>query len=89
MAHQNASGEPACLTWLRTQCTSLCSDGGVGTWQRTQPLPATEQPPSGWTSARPEGTQPVPGTKQPPCRWTCACRQVTQPLPATVSSRPH
>ena len=30
--------------------------------QRTQPLPATEQPPSEWTSVHPEGTQPLPAT---------------------------
>ena len=30
--------------------------------QRTQPLPAEEQQPSGWTCVRPEGTQPLRAT---------------------------
>ena len=46
------------------------------------------QPPSGWTSARPEGSQPLPATEQPPCGWTSARPEGTQPLPATNSRRP-
>ena len=42
--------------------TSCPPDGRVRARQQTQPLPATETPPSGWTSARPEGTQPLPAT---------------------------
>ena len=63
-------------------------DRRVRAWQRTQPLPATEQPPSGWTGARPEGNQPLPATKQPPSGWTSARLECTQPLPTTNSSRP-
>ena len=39
--------------------TDLCGPGS-----EPQSLPDTEQPPSGWTSARPEGTQPLPATKR-------------------------
>ena len=46
--------------------TSCRPDRRLRTRQRTQPLPATEQQPSGWTCARPEGTQPLLTTKQPP-----------------------
>ena len=42
--------------------TSRRQDGRVRARQRTQPLPATEQPPSGWTRVRPEGNQPLPAT---------------------------
>ena len=38
-------------------------DGRVPYQQRTQPLPGTEQPPFGWTCARPGGTQPLPATE--------------------------
>ena len=37
-------------------------DGCVRARQRTQPLPATEQPPSGWMRVRLEHTQPLPAT---------------------------
>ena len=63
-------------------------DGRVRARQRTQPLPATEQPPSGWTSVRPEGTHPLPATKQPPSGWTSARPEGTEPMPATNSRRP-
>ena len=42
--------------------TSRRPDGGVRARQRTGPLSATEQPPSGWTSVRPECNQPLPAT---------------------------
>ena len=45
-------------------------DRRVRARQRTQPLPATEQPLSGWTSARPVGTQLPASTKQPQSGWT-------------------
>ena len=41
------------------------SDGRVRARQRTKPLPAKKQPPSGWMSARPGGTQPLPATNSP------------------------
>ena len=68
--------------------TSRRPDRRVGARQRTQPLPATEQPPSGWRGARPEGTQPLPATKQPPSGWTSARPEGSQPLLATNSRRP-
>ena len=37
-------------------------DGRARARQRTQPLPGTKQPTSGWTCARPEGTQFLPAT---------------------------
>ena len=52
--------------------TSRRPKGRVRARQRTSPLPGTEKPPSGWTSARPEGTQPLPARKQPPSGWTSA-----------------
>ena len=42
--------------------TSCRLDGRVRARHLTKRLPATEQPPSGWTRARPEGTQPLPAT---------------------------
>ena len=42
--------------------TSRRPDRRVRAQQRTQPLPATEQPPSEWTRVRPEGTQPLTAT---------------------------
>ena len=42
--------------------TSRRPDRRVRAWQRTQPLPATEQAPSGWTRVCLEGTQPLPVT---------------------------
>ena len=68
--------------------TSRRPDGRVCARQRTQPLPAREQPPSGWTSARLEGIQRLPATKQPPSGWTSAHPEGTQPLPATNGRRP-
>ena len=68
--------------------TSRQPDGCVHAWQRTVPLTDREQPPSGWTSACPEGTQPLPALKQPPSGWTTARPEGTQPLPARNSSRP-
>ena len=66
--------------------TSRRPDGRVRARQRTQPLPATKQPLSGWTSARPEGGLQTPavrtdhctpggyparaGYEQPPSGWT-------------------
>ena len=44
--------------------TSRRRDGLVRARQRTQPLPATEQPPSGWTRARPEDTLPLLATNR-------------------------
>ena len=46
------------------------------------------QPPSGRTSARPEGTQPLPATEQPPSGRTSARPEGTQPLPVMNSRRP-
>ena len=43
--------------------TSPRPDRRVRAGQRMQPLPATEQRPSGWTRVRPEGTKPLPATK--------------------------
>ena len=68
--------------------TSRRPDGRGRARQQTQPLPATEQPPSRWTSVRPEGTQPLPATRQPPSGWTSARPEGTQPLPAMNSRRP-
>ena len=42
--------------------TSRRPDVRVRARQRTQRLPATEQPPSRWTRVRPEGTQRLPAT---------------------------
>ena len=68
--------------------TSCRPGGRVRARQRTQPLPATEQPPSGWMRVRPEGTKPLPATNKPPSGWTIARPEGTQPLPATNSHRP-
>ena len=67
--------------------TSRRPDGRVRTPQRAQSLPATEQTPSRWRSARPEGTGPLPPTKSRGPDGQVRTRQQTQPLPATNSRR--
>ena len=57
------------------------------TRQRSQPLPTTEQSPSGWTCACSEGTQPLLAAKKPPSGFTCVDPEGTQPLPASKSRR--
>ena len=80
-AHHNALGRPARPTRPQRASTRTpaavrmdeCAPGGY-------PAPAgNEQPPSGWTSARPEGTQPLPATnsRRPDAR-VCA-RRVPSP----------
>ena len=59
-----------------------CAPGGY-------PAPAGyEQPPSGWTSARPAAEPAPAGYEQPPSGWTSARLEGTQALPATNSRRP-
>ena len=56
------------------------------------PAPASyEQPPSGWTSARPEGTQPLPATnsRRPDERFSAPQRRRTQATPHALPTAQH
>ena len=63
-AHHNAPGRPARRTRpqrasTRTPAAVRMDECAPGWYQAPT---GYEQPPSGWTSARPEGTQPLPAT---------------------------
>ena len=66
--------------------TSRHPDGRVCARQRTQPLPATEQPPSGWTRVRPEGTQPLPATKSRCLDGRVRVRRVPSPCRLRIAT---
>ena len=54
-------------------------DGRVRAPQQTQPLPATELPPSGWTRVHPEGTEPLPATNSRRPYGRVRARRVASP----------
>ena len=66
--------------------TDECAPGS-----ETQPLPATKQPGSGWTSARPEGTQPLPATNSrcPDGRVSAPQRRRTHQTKTQHTERAH
>ena len=80
-AHHNAPGRPARPTRPQRASTRTpaavrmdeCAPGGY-------PAPAGyEQPPSRWTSARPEGTQPLPATNSRRLDGRVCARRVLSP----------
>ena len=61
-------------------------DGRVRARQRTQPLPATEQPPSGWTRVRPEGTKPLLATNSRRPDRSVRARRVPSPCRLRIAT---
>ena len=78
--HRNRCQATPAAVWM-----DECAPGGY-------PAPAGyEQPPSGWTSARPEGTQPLPATnsRRPDGRVSAPQRRPTHATPHAQPTAQH